>query len=166
MGYFIFFIIAIIIIAYIIIWAEKHNRIKKYGRKVEAEVLGYYTKPFYENVLYIVLKFKDEKNNDTIIVKKFSRSSNGVTPIKAYKDGSKIDIKYLRNKEEIRIDKYLDSVKLLGTETEIQPNDDGDLYDIEYITFWNSIESKMFFIFILVIFAIEVIIMVMAILYW
>lgn len=160
MEYFIFFIIAIIIIAYIIIWAEKHNRIKKYGRKVEAEVLGYYTKPFYENVLYIVLKFKDEKNNDTIIVKKIARNKYRATPIKAYKDGSKIDIKYLRKKEEIRIDKYLDSVKLLGTETEIQPTDDGDLYDIEYNTLWNSKESKMF---VILIFAI-VIIMVIAIL--
>lgn len=133
-------LIVITIIFYIIIWSEKHIRIKKYGQKAEAEVLGYYITQPYNNVLYIVLKFQDVENIEHIIIKNIGRRSSkyGIIRISPYKVGSKIDIKYVKGKEEYRVDKFIEPINLLESGKRVQPTDDGELFDIEYNSNWNS----------------------------
>ena len=155
MDHLLFVLIIITVFIIILLKIEKYFRIKKYGTITEAEVLGYHLKPPYYNALYIALKFNDSTNKETIILTEYAHVKNyhpfTYPSIYPYREGSIISIGYIKHSEDYKINTPLESITLLKNDKKIQPNDDGNLYEIEFFSRKSIIEFIVFTIIPLII---------------
>ena len=130
-------LIFIITFFYIIITYSLNHKFKNCAT-IKAKVLGYY---WCNRYLKIALSFKDSEDKEHIILNNFgwySWRASKSTVVLPYKIGSIINIKMIKKQEDYRIDKFLDSITLFPNNIKIQPTEDGDLYEIKYISNYNS----------------------------